>query len=63
MMNQQKTGLSAVIAVLVALGPAQLPAADSAMGSDFAIDRDNAPVLTPVLDMPLGQSTARGGNR
>jgi hypothetical protein len=36
---------TAVIAVLVASAPDPLRAADSAMGTDFAVDRDNAPVL------------------
>jgi hypothetical protein len=45
-MNQQKRRLSTTIAVLVALAPIYLRAADSAMGTDFVVDRDNAPVLT-----------------
>jgi hypothetical protein len=44
-MGKHKQLPAVAIAALAALGPAQLPAADSAMGPDFAIDRDNAPVL------------------
>jgi len=35
---------AAAVAVLVALASYQLRAADSAMGTDFVVDRDNAPV-------------------
>jgi hypothetical protein len=37
--------LTAAIAMLVMLAPAYLRAAGSSMGTDFAIDRDNAPVI------------------
>jgi len=43
-MNKDKQ-LLAAIAVLMALVPTQLPAADTATGPDFAINRDNTPVL------------------
>jgi hypothetical protein len=44
-MNKHVQLLTAAIAMLVVLAPAHLRAAESSMGSDFAIDRDNAPVI------------------
>jgi len=43
-MNKNKQ-LPAAIAVLMTLVPTYLPAADTATGPDFAINRNNAPVL------------------
>jgi hypothetical protein len=44
-MDKTNQFLARAIAVLVALAPTYLSAAESALGSDFAIDRENAPVL------------------
>jgi hypothetical protein len=44
-MNKHTQLLAPAIAALVALASTPLLAADSATGTDFAVDRDNAPVL------------------
>jgi hypothetical protein len=43
-MDKQKQLLAPAMAALVVLAPAHLPAANSAVGPDFAVDRDNVPV-------------------
>jgi len=44
-MRKHERLLAAAIAALMALGPAGLYASDTAVGPDFAVERDNAPVL------------------
>ena len=44
-MERHQNLFAAAIAALVALAPMQLRAQGAAIGTDFAIDRDNAPVL------------------
>src|SRR6056297_3851909 len=44
-MRKHEQLLAAAIAALMAVGPAGLYASDTAVGPDFAIDRENAPVL------------------
>jgi hypothetical protein len=50
----QRTQFAAAITILAALVPAQASAASSAMGSDFAIDRDNVPVLKQAYSPFVG---------
>jgi len=44
-MRKHERLLAAAIAALMTLGPAGLYASDTAVGPDFAVERDNAPVL------------------
>jgi len=46
--------IAAAIAAQAALAPTHLPASDSAVGPDFAIDRDNAPVLKEAYSPFVG---------